>query len=154
MKSDKSIKLTHFIVRLCYVLLGAVAIALPFVLENGLFEFEILGQIKSYIYFPFYLVVPAGYIALICLDKLLKNVKSDLVFDNKNVNLLRIISYACFYAGFVGLTSFVVVLALDFMFETLIVLACGEMFMGLVVRVVKNIFERAIEIKEENDLTV
>lgn len=151
---DKSVKLTHFIVRLCYALLGAAAIGLPVIFSKGLYEFEILGQIKSYIVGPFYAVVPAGYTALICLDRLLINIRKEVVFDLKNVKLLKIISLACFYAGLVGLLSFIIIIIKDFMFETLFVLAIGEMFMGLVVMVVKNIFEAAIKIKAENDLTI
>lgn len=153
-KNDKSVRLTHFIVRLCYVLLALAAVGLPIILFKGLYEFEILGQIKSFILYPFYAVVPAGYIALLCLDKLLVNIKKEIVFDNDNVRLLNLISLACLWAGIVGSVSFIIVCAFDFMFETLIVLAMGEFFMALVVRVVKNIFEKAIEIKDENDLTI
>lgn len=152
--NDKSVNLTHFIVRLCYVLLGAVSVLLPIVLYKGLYDFEILGQIKSYIIGPFYAVVPAGYMALVCLDKLLINIKKEIVFETQNVKLLKIISIACFYAGMIGLISFIAVWLLDFMFETLLVLSMGEFFMALVVSVVKNIFEKAIELKEENDLTI
>lgn len=154
MYTNHSVKLTHFFIRLCYVMLTAAAIALPFLLYKGLYDFEILGKIKSYIIGPFYAVVPAGYAALVCLDKLLINIKKDLVFDSDNVKLLRIISNACFYAGAIGLLSFIFIMAEHFMFETMLVLALGEFFMGLVVRVVKNVFESAIAIKDENDLTI
>lgn len=150
----KSFLLTQIIVRACYVLLGVVAIALPFLLTNGFFHFEILSQIKDYVIGPFYAVVPAGYIALICLDKLLVNIKKERVFDSQNIKLLNVISWACFYAGCIGLISFIVILLKDFMFETMLVLSAGEYFMWLVVRVVKHIFEIATELKEENDLTI
>lgn len=150
----KSFKLTQIIVRVCYVVLGAVAVALPFLLTNGFFHFEILTQIKNYILAPFYCVVPAGYVALVCLDKLLINIKSEKVFIEQNIKLLNLISWACFYAGCVGLITFIAILLKDFMFETMLVLASGEYFMWLVVRVVKHVFEKAIELKEENDLTI
>lgn len=150
----KSFLLTQIAVRVCYVLLGAVTIALPIMLHYDLFHFEIISQIKNYVMYPFLCVVPAGYVALISLDKLLINVKKDIVFDVKNVKLLNIISWACFYAGAIGLTSFILILINDFMFETMIVLSAGEFFMWLVVRVVKHIVEKAIELKEENDLTI
>lgn len=154
MKTDKSILITQCVIKACYALLAVVAVALPFLLSNGFFHFEILSQIKSYIIGPFYAVVPAGYVALACLDKLLINIKKDIVFDAKNVKLLKSISLACAFAGFVGLASFVFILIEDFMFETMLVLSAGEFFMALVVRVVKNVFEKAIELKEENDLTI
>lgn len=154
MYNNHSVKLTHFFVRLCYVLLTAAAIALPFLLYKGLYDFEILSQIKSYIIGPFYCVVPAGYLALACLDKLLVNIKKEKVFDSANIKLLRMISNACFFAGIIGLLSFIFIMVEDFMFETMLVLGLGELFMGLVVRVVKNVFESAIAIKNENDLTI
>lgn len=154
MQNNHSVKLTHFFVRFCYFLLTAAAIILPVILYKGFYEFEILGKIKSYIIVPFYCVVPAGYSALICLDKLLINIRKGVVFDSGNVKMLLNISNACFFAGTVGLISFIVIAANKFMFETMIVLSLGEMFMGLVVRVVKNIFEAAILIKSENDLTI
>lgn len=153
-KSDKSIFLTQLIIRICYVLLAVVSVSLPFLLSNGFFHFEILSQIKSYIIGPFYAVVPAGYVALVCLDMLLINIKKDVVFDKKNTKLLNIITWACIYAGLVGLASFVFILIEDFMFETMLVLSAGELFMALVVKVVKNVFVKAIELKEENDLTI
>lgn len=150
----KSFRLTQIVIRICYFLLGIVAVTLPYMLENGFYKFDILPQIKQYIMLPFYAVVPAGYAALFCFDKLLINIKKEKVFDKQNVRLLKIISWACFYAGCIGLASFIVILIKDFMFETMLVLSAGEFFMWLVVRVVKHIFETAIELQEESNLTI
>lgn len=152
--SDKSVKLTHFAVRFCYVMLTLAVLTLPYLLTSGFFHFEILTQIKNYVIGPFYAVVPAGYIALCCLDRLLGNIRKSIVFDARNIKLLRLISIACAYAGLVGLVSFIAIMLKDFMFETMAVLSAGEFFVALIVNVVKNVFEKAIEIKEENDLTV
>ena len=153
LKRDKSVMLTHFIVRACYFLLAAAAIALPFIVYDGMFG--ITGEIKTYVIAAFYAVVPAGFAALIALDKLLVNIRKDIVFDSKNISLLRLISYLCIYAGCVGLIAFIVISAVfRFIFETMIILSIGEFFMALVVRVVKNIFDAAIKLKEENELTI
>lgn len=154
MYKDTSIKLTHFFVRLCYFLLAGAAICLPLILYKGFLHFEILEQIGKYIIWPFYMVVPAGYAALVCLDKLLINIRKEEVFEAKNVKLLRIISWACFYAGLIGLLSFIVIMIMDFMFETLFVLSMGEFFMALILQVVMHVFKKAIIIKEENELTI
>jgi hypothetical protein len=115
-----------------------------------------LAQVNKYIIIPFYLIVPAGYTALVCIDKLLTNIKKELVFDGANVRLLRIISWSCFYVAGVSLISFIIICSICKMIESagLLLLCAGAVFMGLVVRVVKNIFESAIEIKEENDMTI
>lgn len=154
MYKDTSIKLTHFFVRLCYFLLAGASVCLPIILYNGFLHFEILEQIGKYIIGPFYLVVPAGFTALVCLDKLLINIRKEEVFEAKNVKLLRIISWACFYAGLVGLISFIVIIIMDFMFETLFVLSMGEFFMALILQAVMHVFQKAIIIKEENELTI
>ena len=97
---EKSVLLTQAIVRICYVLLGAAVIVLPFLIK----EYDInnrinmLSEFGKYVMGPFYAIVPAGYVALICIDKLLINIKREIVFDNKNIKLLRIISWSCFYA--------------------------------------------------------
>ena len=153
-KYHTSVKLTHLIVRLCYVILGALAVTLPIILQKGFFSFDVLYSITNYVLVAFYCVVPAGFAALVCLDKLLINIRRDEVFEHKNTMLLRIISYASFYAGAVGFLFFFLVMRSGTLFETLFILASGEFFMGLIVRVVKNIFDAAIQIKEENELTI
>jgi len=98
--------------------------------------------------------VPAGYVALFCLDRILTNIKKDVVFDERNIKLLNIITLCCLFAAVVGLVSYVIIAVIYKSIETVILLALGEGFMALVVRVVRNVFKKAIEIKEENDLTV
>lgn len=158
---NKSIMLTHIIVRACYVFLAIAAVGVPILLKSGWRELNVLlAGTSNYLICSLFAVVPAGYVALICLDKILINVKKDVIFNEKNVKLLRTISWACFYAGFVGVILFAILfIKTHFMVMTLfplaiLGLAVAEMFMGLVVRVVKNVFEAAITIKEENELTI
>lgn len=164
---DKSVKLTQFIVRACYVLLAAAAVALivlfnsyGYILKDGVYEIGVC------VVAMFCIIVPFGYTALICIDKLLMNIKKEIVFDVKNVKLLSTISRSCFGASVVCLSSFIagcIVFQADERNHILFAITClaailllsmGAGFMGLVVRVVKNIFEAAIELKDENDLTI
>lgn len=170
---EKSVILTQAIVKSCYFLLAASVIALTILCLN--YEDYKVSAIGKYYLFPFYCVVPAGYFALFFIDKLLINIKKGIIFDSHNTKFLRIISWCCFYAAVVGLISFVIISATsasDFnltiyftlegihrpvnfvRFISYPILAMGEIFMGLVLRVIKNIFEKAIEIKEENELTI
>ena len=155
---ERSVFLTQLIVRACYVLLAAAVIVLPIMFNtyNAPGKINMISELGKYVMGPFYAMVPAGYVALVCIDKLLMNIKKDIVFDKKNVKLLRIISWSCFYAAAVCIVAFVLVW-LTFSYGVgigLILLTAGAGFMGLVVRVVKNVFEAAIEIKDENDLTI
>ena len=78
---------------------------------------------------------------------LLKNIDKGEVFIDGNAKCLRIISWACMLAGcaffVLGLWRFAFMLAAFF-----------AVFFGLIMRVLKNVFEKAIEIKSENDFTI
>lgn len=154
---DKSVMLTQIIVKSCYVLLALAVVGLPFILKYYPYPFvniDLLEELGEYIIAPFYCVVPLGYTALVCIDKLLGNIKNGVVFNKQNVKYLRLISWCCFGAAFVGLLSFAIIWAVYMPFETFLVLVAGEIFMGLILRVVKNCFEEAIALKEENELTI
>ena len=155
--SDKSAGVTQLAVRACYFLLAASVILFPYLMkmqEGDALYFVMIAGHGRYLIFPFYAVVPLGYIALICLDKILSNLKCDRVFDLKNVKYLNIITYCCLIASFIGLVSYIIIAVIYKSIETVILLSFGEAFMALVVRVVRNVFKKAIEIKEENDLTI
>ncbi len=153
----KSTTLCQFVIRLCYVLLLGAVIAFPFLMkqnEGDPFFFVMIGTHGKYLIYPFYAVVPVGYAALICLDKIMGNIRKDVVFDMKNVRLMNIICACCIFASLVGLISYVIIALLYKSIETVILLAMGEAFVALVIRVLSNVFKKAIEIKEDNDLVV
>ena len=85
--------------------------------------------------------------ALWNLNILLRNISKDEVFIQKNTNCLRRISWICMGVGVTmmlfGLWSSI------FAFFGM----CALMF-GLIMRVLKNVFEKAVEIKSENDFTI
>lgn len=156
-KKLRSVLLTQAMVRICYVLLAAAVIALPFICKYSYSEIkDMVPSLGKYVMGPFYAIVPAGYFALVCIDKLTANIKKDIVFDMKNVKLLSELSIMCFYASAVCVISFLIIwfTASEDISLGLVILAAGSLFMGLIVRVVKNIFESAIIIKNENDLTI
>lgn len=149
-----SAKFTQLVVRVGYVGLTAALFLLPYFLKK-----ESVMQYNSYnsiwITVPFYCVVPAGYTALACIDAIMQNVKKENVFCSKIAKLLKIIVWSCFYAGCVGLTSFILIFALHKVAIVYIaVLALGEFFMALICNVLKSCFEAGNLIKEENDLTI
>jgi len=88
-----------------------------------------------------------AFIVLYSLHVLLGNINKDCVFIEQNTLCLRKISWACMLAGVaffvLGLWRFIFMLA-GFL---------AVMF-GLIMRVLKNVFEKAVEIKSENDFTV
>ena len=90
--------------------------------------------------------LPAIFLLLL-LDRLLRNIRKNAIFEELNVKLLRGISWLCIVVG-------VITLAGGFFYSSFFLVAAAAAFCGLIVRVVKNVFEHAIELKEENDYTI
>ncbi|MBR5012032.1 MAG: DUF2975 domain-containing protein [Clostridia bacterium] len=78
---------------------------------------------------------------------LLVRVKSGEVFTKKSVALIRGVSWCCIILG-------LIFAALGIYFYISFIVAFAAIFLGLCIRVVKNVIEQATEIKQENDLTV
>ena len=78
---------------------------------------------------------------------LLGNLQAGKVFTDDNVRLMRAVSWCCVGAGLVCLVC-------GCWYAPLFVLAAAAAFMALIVRIVKNVFQQAIAMKSELDLTV
>ena len=95
----------------------------------------------------FYLGTVGGYVVLVSLFILLTNMSKDKVFDRANTKLMAIITGAlvaiaidCIVGGFIWTGAWI--------------LAVVALFMGLIVLSVKVVFDKAITMKEEMDLTI
>lgn len=97
--------------------------------------------------FSSYFVLLVGFYIMSNLSKLVNNIDEEEIFTLENIQLLRYISWACFVISLVGLLS-------TFYYYAWFVIFVVGIFMGMLLRVIKNVFSRALEIKEENDLTV
>lgn len=153
---NRSLNLSHFLVRAFYfVLVAVMAVCIYLIITEFLLPYAVTLLIA----------LPLGLGAVICLDRLLKNLKKKIVFDNVNVTILNQLSWVCFAVSLVTLIEFVVLMIfftadISEIFYSFIIygiypiMCIGEFFVGLIVRVVKNSFESAIALKEENDLTI
>lgn len=94
-----------------------------------------------------YLIFVVAMIADGILFLLLLRVKNELVFTEKSIALIRGVSWCAFAVG-------LLFLILGYYFQLALVVAAAAVFLGLCLRVVKNVIETATEIKYENDLTV
>ena len=95
----------------------------------------------------YYLGTVGTYVILFSLLKLLMNMGKDVVFDRTNTKLMNIIAYTfvavavdCIAGGFIWSGSFI--------------LAILALFLALVVQSVRVVFDKAITMKEELDLTI
>lgn len=123
------------------------AIWLPMVLD-GIVRRRGWGiEEREYFLVSFYtLMVPAA-IALGYLYRLLVNIGRDEVFVDANVRCLRRISWACYLATAICAVS-------AFYYLPFVMAAAAAGFMGLILRVVKNVFAEAVSIKQEHDFTI
>ena len=104
-------------------------------------------QVCAAIMAGFYLCVPAVLYALWSVEALLRNVLKAQIFILGNVRRIRRIRWCCAWVSVVCLGAAV-------LYPPLLFLAVIMAFLALVVSVVKNVMAAAVEIREENDLTI
>lgn len=86
-------------------------------------------------------------ITLLKLNMLLKNISLNKIFIKQNVSLIRVCSWCCIAIGIICFVS-------GIYYFPFFIISVFSVFMGLILRIIKNIFERAIIIKEENEFTI
>ena len=154
---SKSATLSLVCTRALIAIFIAVAIALPFLVSGGFYgssrEAGILHEGLSFnsliaVYTCAYACFVPLMIALLSLDRLLRNIRKDLVFLRANVKCLRIISWCCFAVAIILICYW------PFISYILAIVAAAAAFFGLLMRVVKNVIDAACEIKDENDFTI
>lgn len=147
---DKSVILSVIIIKIMYAVVGVCCIAAPWIV--GYYDSRvILDAGLPSVYIPLlvtlYSVVPPAVTALVCLDLLLGNIRRNQPFIDKNVRCLRIISYCCFLVA-------VLFIYFSFLRPFAFSIVAAAAFFGIILRVVKNCFQQAIALREENDYTI
>lgn len=128
--------------------LGPWAIKTWFCFYRGWSEnSEAMARMLTLFKICFYPCAALGFVTLYSLIRLLRNIKNDVIFIRANVKYLRRISWCCVAVSLITLVAGV--LYIPYLF---ICIAAG--FIGLMLRVVKNVMENAVELKEENELTI
>ena len=136
------------------VLLVAWLFKFPAFIRWFYFRYHLLAQDEAMLNRAVSLLIPAFYIcapfaaaALWMLIRLLLNVLHTKIFIRANVLYLRYVSWCCY-----------AVLAVTFGFglryAPLMIVAFAMGVVGTLLRVVKNILQAAVELREENDLTI
>ena len=145
---DKSLWLSKICIKLFTITMIVVAVFAPKIF-SALIEVRIAylgGTLPYFLISTYTLCVPAT-IALAGLWRLLDNIDKGEVFIENNVRILRMLSWRCIFAGGICLVSAVYYLPF-------IIIAAAAGFVGLLLRIVKNVFARAVEIKQDNDFTI
>lgn len=143
--SEKSTKLTLIVTYIFFFLLFGMMIFCYPIAQWAIGPGQRISTLAAVI--AFYVCCPAAWIALSGITKILKNVLHDEVFTRETVKILRVLSWCCAFVAFVCTIAF-------FFYKVFIVFSLGAALMMLILRVLKNVMARAVEIKEENELTV
>lgn len=102
---------------------------------------------RIYLLVAGYLIVAVAAVADILMFLLLLRIRRGLVFTRESVSVIRAVSWCAICCG-------VIFALLGYIFYIAYVIAVAVLFLGLCLRVVKNVIEEATELKNENDLTV
>lgn len=94
-----------------------------------------------------YLSDAIGFTAIFQLHRLLNHIRKQQIFVEENVTCLRVISWCCF-----AIAAVFLVLGFWRSLAWMITFAAG--FFGLIMRVLKNVFALAVEMRQENDYTI
>ena len=136
---SKSLLLTAWWMRIALVVWCVLAVAVPVLcwMQRLPLDMALLFGV---------LFVPV-LLAFYGLYKMLHNIQQGIIFSKANTASLRLVSWACFFAA-----VFLLVSAIRW---PILIAASGVIgFLGLFVRVIKNMLSEAIVLKEENDFTI
>jgi hypothetical protein len=148
--SKKSVILSIVCTRVTIALAVVVAALLPLLIDRGFFSgsvFRISDVVAEKLMPIYYVLCAPGLVALFHANALLMAIRSGDVFSGANVRYLRVISWCCFAAGAIFAIGARGSLAL-------LLIAAAAAFAGLIIRVVKNVLETGVDLKDENDYTI
>lgn len=144
----KSICLSKLCILLFMCLLGVTVVSAPWLTHWFLYSYRTNLQVSaSFLLATIYVGFIPAAILLYKLLRLLRHIEAEQVFIAENVEILRHISWSCFAGAAVSLVS-----ALYYFSWIFVAVAAG--FMGLIVRVVKNVVAQAVALQDEVDHTI
>lgn len=132
--------------KLCVVLF-TVAMVIIAAKAKWLVHFLQLNTEPGYFLITIYAGCIPSVVLLWNLFFLLDKIEKDDVFITRNVERLRRISWSCIAGGLISFVS-------GFYYIPWLVVAIAAGFMGLIVRIVKNMVAQAVELKSESDFTI
>ncbi|MBQ6848000.1 MAG: DUF2975 domain-containing protein [Clostridia bacterium] len=103
-----------------------------------------IGKVFALCFYPSAII---SAIILYSLLKLLFNIKNGKVFTEQNVKLLKTVSYGALVISVITFVS-------GIYFMPFLFISAAGIFTGILLRVLKNVMQSAILLKDENDLTV
>lgn len=144
--SERSLLLSRALTWAVLILAGSALFFIPVVTD---WYDAVSGKepIKLVLNICFYICDAFAILAVWELNVLLTNISKQELFTDRNVKCVRIISWCCF-----GVAA--VFCVLTFWRLLALMVAFIAAFVGLILRVVKNMLAAAKELREENDFTI
>ena len=143
----KSARLTLCLTILILIAVIAAAVTLPWLTDWYIGKTGRNKELCSVIMTVCYICLPAALAALYSLIRLLKNILGGEIFIHGNVLHLQLLSWYCAAVA-------LITLAAGYFYLPFYLVGLAAVFFTLILRVIKNVFAAAIEIKTENELTV
>lgn len=129
------------------ILLGALLILAPGLARWYVNMRAMPPELGTVILVSFYICCPPAAAALLCVFRLLSNIRRDQTFCTDNTRLMTFISWCC-------LTVSAITFGAAFWYTPFFFITGAMLFIFLIVRVVRSCFLAAIDLKEENSLTI
>lgn len=141
-----SLNLSIILVEVTFLLL----LATLFVIPPAVCWYDAISGLEPVKYFMGTVLYISDFIAFFvigALYRLLQNIKRKKVFISQNASYLRLISW--------GLMAIALVLLIfSFARRGSLLFAFVMAFLGLIIRVLKNVFEEAVSLQNEQDFTI
>ena len=109
---------------------------------------ELLGEgARLYVLVAAYVMMAVAFVTVAFLFLLLRQVWQGRVFEKSVLRILTVLSLCCFIMG-------ALFLSIVYCFQIALLVSLAAFFLGLCLRVVKNVLAEAGRIKAENDFTI
>lgn len=145
---ETSSRVTLYATRAVAAVMVALLLCFPLLVEQYHQHFRpLLGTERTAIVGAFYACAVPVLLALRHMDRLLRCILRTQLFTAENVGHIRTVRWCCLAVSMICLCA-------AFGFPPLIFLSTIMAFLSLVVTVVGQVMSAAVEIREENDLTV
>lgn len=151
-----SVNLSITVAAVFIIIIAVLSAAIPFIWEKTPYfswlikGIEVFGSTQTgQTLFFVWLYVALAVVEIFCIIAffLLLRVRKGLVFTTRSVALIRSISWGCIILSLLFVVG-------QIFHPLMFVLALAAIFLGICLRVVKNVIEEATAIKAENDFTI
>jgi hypothetical protein len=147
MRLKISATVTLWVNRFIFVAVVAMVVSLPWLKDLYIQARPLDSNAQKAIFIAFYACTPVVLFALWNIEWLVRRILAGDVFISNNVRRISRLRWCCLLVSLICLPATFFYLPLLFM-----VVIMG--FLGLVVSVVANVMAAAVEIREENDMTI